>query len=139
MGSVTMLLRKGVILIVTIGISHGHVSGNLRLSEEQLSDPEARCKLPEVVLMVCDPESMENFQTVRKQSIRRDVGMEDDYTDFLDFDKRSLSHTSLPLPSRIQFLLRVKYNFCRKQLERREVCLEMARRSEGTDTFGEKF
>ena len=41
-----------------------------------------------VVLMVCDPTSMENFQTVRKQRIRRDVDMEDDYTDFLDFDKR---------------------------------------------------
>merc|ERR1712227_737277 len=138
MGSVTMLLITGAVLTVTFTVSQGHVTReDTRMLEGQ--DPEARCKLPEVVMMVCDPKSMENFQTVRKQRIRRDVDMEDDYTDFLDFDKRSLSHTSLPLPSRIQFLLRVKYNFCRKQLERREVCLEMARRSEGTDTFGEKF
>ena len=39
-------------------------------------------------MMVCDPKSMENSQTVRKERIRRDVGVEDDYMDFQNFDKR---------------------------------------------------
>ena len=38
--------------------------------------------------MVCDPKSMRNFQTVRKERIRRDVDMDDEYQDFMDFDKR---------------------------------------------------
>merc|ERR1712227_1137619 len=111
MGSATMLLITGVALTVTFTVSQGHVTReDTRILEGQ--DPETRCKLPEVVMMVCDPKSMRNFQTVRKERIRRDVDMDDEYQDFMDFDKRSLSHTSLPLPARIQFLLKVKYNFC---------------------------
>ena len=37
---------------------------------------------------------------------------------------RSFSHTSLPLPARIQFLLRLKYNFCIKQEHQRELCVD---------------
>ena len=56
-----------------ICISHGHVSRNLRLSEEQLSDPEARCKLPEVNEFLKEMETISYSQKIAAIFLRPDT------------------------------------------------------------------
>merc|ERR1719362_1058255 len=108
-----------LILILTLGSgSWGHV---IEPRMEPPTDPEEECRLPEAVVSICHP-SYDNkwIPEVRKERLKRNVRIPMDGSP----SKRSFSHTSLPLPARIQFLLRLKYNFCIKQEHQRELCVD---------------
>ena len=68
------------------------------------------------------------FQPVRKQRLAREIS-EDTFAfddEKWSQEKRSFSHTSLPLPSRIQFMLKVKNAFCIQQKDREKICMRRA-------------
>ena len=46
----------------------------------------------------------------------------------LVMEKRSFSHTSLPLPYRIQFMLKVKNAFCSQVKDRENTCIIRAKK-----------
>merc|ERR1712029_402180 len=122
MGSLTMTTVLGsLILILTLGSGlWGHVI-EPRIDPAEY-DPEEECKLPEAVVSLCHPLSYNNkwIPEVRKERLKRDVEIPKDGPHL----KRSFSHTSLPLPARIQFLLKLKNNFCIKQEHQRELCVD---------------
>ena len=51
---------------------------------------------------------------------------DDDNTNEIEMEKRSFSHTSLPLPSRVQFMLKVKRDFCTQVKKRVNKCMKRA-------------
>ena len=74
------------------------------------------------------------FQPILKmRRTRRDGNDDHDYddddnnnTNEIEMDKRSFSHTSLPLPSRVQFMLKVKRDFCTQVKKRVDKCMKRA-------------
>ena len=74
--------------------------------------------------MVCDDIVDGWFPPVHRQRLPRDVAEDDD--EAVVMDKRSFSHTSLPLPSRIQFMLKVKNAFCTQVKAREANCIKRA-------------
>merc|ERR1711892_706147 len=83
-----------------------------------------KCRPAEVVLLVCDEIVDGWFQPVRKMRMVRDVSQNENGA--LDLVKRSFSHTSLPFPSRIQFMLKVKKDFCNQVKKRENNCITRA-------------
>ena len=71
------------------------------------------------------------FQPVLKmRRTRRDGSNDHDEDDAdniianeMEMNKRSFSHTSLPLPSRVQFMLKVKRDFCTQVKKRVDKCM----------------
>merc|ERR1711971_846273 len=122
MGSITMTTVLGsLILILTLGSGlWGHVI-EPRVDPAKY-DPEEECKLPEAVVSLCQNLSYNNIwiPEVRRKKLKRDVGFQNDGSPL----KRSFSYTSLPLPARIKFLLKLKNNFCMKQEHQRELCVD---------------
>merc|ERR1712117_407072 len=127
MGSLTMSILRVTLHLIMVGVTLSHVTDLV-----DVIDPEEKCKLPDVVLMVCDPLSSVWYKDVRRQGIKRSAEESDELENIKNvLENRSFSHTALPLPARIKFLLKIKKNFCDKQNLKREVCLEQARRSNG--------
>merc|ERR1711976_320176 len=129
MGSLTMALLRLTLHLLMVGVAVSHYTEPV-----DTRDPEEKCRLPDVVLMVCDPLTTGWYKDVRRQRIKRSAPETTELENIkYELEKRSFSHTALPLPARIEFLLKIKKNFCDKQNLKREVCLEQARRS---NSFG---
>jgi len=127
MGSVQMNL-VAVVTISLVAVTSGHLLNY----QSTLEDLERKCQLPEAVRMICEPKTVSSsswFRPVTKERIKRET------TEEMELIKRSFSHTNLPLPARIQFLLKIKYAFCEEQMKKRERCLAQARKS-FSNSFG---
>merc|ERR1719233_1060693 len=93
-----------------------------------------QCRPAEVAELVCKNMVDGWFQPFLKMRRTRRDGYDiqdyddDDNTDTneIEMEKRSFSHTSLPLPSRVQFMLKVKRDFCIQVKKRVNKCMKRA-------------